>query len=257
MGAIASQSTGVSIFYSAISSGVDQRKHQSSLSLTCVRGIHRWPMNSPHKGPVTRKMFPFDDVIMFFGWLYTGSMWHCLFGQYAIFIVAISFFSYRATVSIRIPHTPRPHTPTPPHSTRSAWSINSGSIELLHKSHNASVPYLTMHQFVTEMCCYKMVHCVTFVWCIMGFVRWVYWKSLSRLQFCHSTKAEPSPVDPFSMDQARSTLKKVGPEFTNVKLGCKAAYTLKYRLCRHLLAILYQHWRFVNTICVKMCSVLI
>ena len=27
-------------------------------------GIHRWPVNSPHKGPVTRKMFPFDDVIM-------------------------------------------------------------------------------------------------------------------------------------------------------------------------------------------------
>ena len=27
-------------------------------------GIHRWPMNSPHKGPVTRKMFPFDYVIM-------------------------------------------------------------------------------------------------------------------------------------------------------------------------------------------------
>ena len=24
----------------------------------------RWPVNSPHKGPVTRKMFPFDDVIM-------------------------------------------------------------------------------------------------------------------------------------------------------------------------------------------------
>ena len=27
-------------------------------------GIHRWPVNSPHRGPVTRKMFPFDDVIM-------------------------------------------------------------------------------------------------------------------------------------------------------------------------------------------------
>ena len=27
-------------------------------------GIHRWPVNSPHKGPVTRKRFPFDDVIM-------------------------------------------------------------------------------------------------------------------------------------------------------------------------------------------------
>ena len=29
-----------------------------------MRGIHRWPVNSPHKGPVTRKMFPFDYVIM-------------------------------------------------------------------------------------------------------------------------------------------------------------------------------------------------
>ena len=42
----------------------DQRKHQSSASLAFVRGIHRWPVNSPHKWPVTRKMFPFDDVVM-------------------------------------------------------------------------------------------------------------------------------------------------------------------------------------------------
>ena len=45
--------------------GADQRKHQSSASLAFVRGIHRRPVNSPHKGPVTRKMFPFDDVIMY------------------------------------------------------------------------------------------------------------------------------------------------------------------------------------------------
>ena len=45
-------------------SGADQIKHQSSASLAFVRGIHRWPVNSPHKGPVMRKMFPFDDVIM-------------------------------------------------------------------------------------------------------------------------------------------------------------------------------------------------
>ena len=43
--------------------GADQRKHQTPV-LTFVRGIHRWPANSPHKGPVTRKMSPFDDVIM-------------------------------------------------------------------------------------------------------------------------------------------------------------------------------------------------
>ena len=42
----------------------DQRKHQSSASLAFVRGIHRSPVNSPHKWPVTRKMFPCDDVIM-------------------------------------------------------------------------------------------------------------------------------------------------------------------------------------------------
>ena len=33
-------------------------------SLAFVRGIRRWPVNSPHKGPVTRKMFSFGDAIM-------------------------------------------------------------------------------------------------------------------------------------------------------------------------------------------------
>ena len=35
-----------------------------NIALAFVMGIHRWPVNSPHKGPVTRKMFPFDDVII-------------------------------------------------------------------------------------------------------------------------------------------------------------------------------------------------
>ena len=64
MGAMASQITILTIVYSAVYSGVDQTKFQSSASLAFVRGIHRWPVNSPHKVPVTRKMFPFDDVIM-------------------------------------------------------------------------------------------------------------------------------------------------------------------------------------------------
>ena len=58
---------------STICSGEDQRRHQSSASLAFARGIHRWPVNSPHKGPVTRKRFPFDDVIIFF--CITGLMW--------------------------------------------------------------------------------------------------------------------------------------------------------------------------------------
>ena len=65
---MASQTTGVSIVYSSVGSGSDQRKHQSTASLAFVRGIHRWPVNSTHKGPVTRKMFPFDDVIMTSPW---------------------------------------------------------------------------------------------------------------------------------------------------------------------------------------------
>ena len=64
MGVMASQITSLTIVYSTVYSGTDQRKHQSSTSLAFVRGIHRWPLNSPHKWPVTRKMFPFDDVIM-------------------------------------------------------------------------------------------------------------------------------------------------------------------------------------------------
>ena len=66
MSAMASQITSLTIVYSTVYSGTDERKHQSSASLAFVRGIHRWPVNSPHKGPVTRKMFPFDDVIMKF-----------------------------------------------------------------------------------------------------------------------------------------------------------------------------------------------
>ena len=64
MGVMASQITSLASVYSTVYLGVDQRKHQSSASLAFVCGIHRGPVNSPHKGPVTRKMFPFDDVIM-------------------------------------------------------------------------------------------------------------------------------------------------------------------------------------------------
>ena len=54
MGAMASQITGVSIVCSTVCSGADQWKHQSSASLAFVKGIHRWPIDSPRKGPVTR-----------------------------------------------------------------------------------------------------------------------------------------------------------------------------------------------------------
>ena len=64
MTTVASQITSLTVVYSIVYSGADQRKHQSSASRVFVRGFHqdRWIPRT--KGPVTRKMVPFDDVIM-------------------------------------------------------------------------------------------------------------------------------------------------------------------------------------------------
>ena len=64
IGTIASQITSLTILYLTVCSGADQRKHQNSSSRAFVRGVHRWPVKSPYKWPVMRKMFPFDDAIM-------------------------------------------------------------------------------------------------------------------------------------------------------------------------------------------------
>ena len=85
MGEMASQITSLTIVYSTVYSDTDQRKHQSSSSLAFVRGIHRGPVNSPHKWPVTRKMFPFDDVIMYV-------THHASWSNESV-ILAISFFN--------------------------------------------------------------------------------------------------------------------------------------------------------------------
>ena len=67
MTTMASQITSLTVVYSIVDSDADQRKHQSSASLAFVCGIHRGPVDSPHKGSVTQKMFPFDEVIMWNG----------------------------------------------------------------------------------------------------------------------------------------------------------------------------------------------
>ena len=85
MGAIASQITSLTIVYSTVYSDADQRKHQSSASLAFVWGIHRGPGNSPHKWPVTRKIFPFDDVIMtFYDTLIVGHTIYTFMSHWAI-----------------------------------------------------------------------------------------------------------------------------------------------------------------------------
>ena len=64
MNAVAPQITGISIVCPTVCSDVHQRKYQSSASLAFVWEIHQWRADSSNKEPVTRKRFPFDDVIM-------------------------------------------------------------------------------------------------------------------------------------------------------------------------------------------------
>ena len=61
---MASQIASVAIVGWNVESGIGQRRHQSSVSLAFVRWILRWPVHSPHKGPVPQKRVPFDDAII-------------------------------------------------------------------------------------------------------------------------------------------------------------------------------------------------
>ena len=107
MGAMVSQITSLTIVYSTVYSGADQRKHQSTASLAFVRGIHRWPVNSPHKSPVTRKLFPFDDVIMQArGQISTESskcemcLFMCVY--FCLWAICLSVLSVCVSVSLRL-----------------------------------------------------------------------------------------------------------------------------------------------------------
>ena len=65
MTTIASQITSLTVVYSTVYSDADQSKHQKLRVTGLCVGNSPGPVNSPHKGPVTRKMFPLDDVIMY------------------------------------------------------------------------------------------------------------------------------------------------------------------------------------------------
>ena len=69
--AMSSEIIGVSMLYPPACSAPDQRMYQSSASFAFVRVIHRCPVDSPHKGPITRKIIPLHDVIM-----RRGELWH-------------------------------------------------------------------------------------------------------------------------------------------------------------------------------------
>ena len=106
MSAMASQISGFSVVCSTVCSGEDQRKHPISKSLACVRGIHGWPVDSLHKGPVTRKMFPFGDVIMHLQchrWYWSTSTEFSPFHKYSACDRLIAGWKHQAYVMDKCP----------------------------------------------------------------------------------------------------------------------------------------------------------
>ena len=136
---MASQITGVSIVYSNFCSGADQRKRKSSASLAFVRGIHRWPVDSPHKGPVTRKMFPFDDVMMIFfislpSWRYHPSASvHTLFPRWRILPEWTSWWPPGFSLDHHRSWSPQEPSIFPPSSSPSSWRLKGMGALLIRR----------------------------------------------------------------------------------------------------------------------------
>ena len=93
MSGMTSQIISVSIVYSIVCSGADQRKHQSSAALAFVRGIHRWPLHSRTKGQWRGKCYH----------LMTSS-WNTVTGNMSDFICCrVSFcFGYMNSVLVTL-----------------------------------------------------------------------------------------------------------------------------------------------------------
>ena len=104
MSAMASQITSIMMVYSTVYSGADRRKHQSSASLAFERGIHRWPVNSMHKEPVTQKCFPFDDVIMWKGFMVPNSQQVMRNGYYRVNGIPLRYNAVNFLIITRIRH---------------------------------------------------------------------------------------------------------------------------------------------------------
>ena len=104
MCAVVSQITSLTSVHSTVCSGSDQRKHHGSASLAFARGIYRWLVDSPHKGPVTRKKVPFDDVIttsdlcLFMLWIWHGEFVSLSFHTWSQYRYYFSHTCYDSTL---------------------------------------------------------------------------------------------------------------------------------------------------------------
>ena len=205
MGAIASQITRLTIVYPTVYSGASQRKPQISASLAFVRGIRRWPVNSPHKWPVARKMFSFDDVIMrvkyvmlLFGrWMYALLLHQSVFqvnatGPWLVMLGADSFsvmkynilgIYYEPNSTVAILGHMADSNPPPSTNLSAVYVSNSTSanisigstVEDLQLNNASALPNLQPLIIRGNRNVYKFTH--------YRFWRWLlfFWKSFSEL----------------------------------------------------------------------------
>ena len=161
-GTMVPQITSLTIVYSNAYSGTDQRRLKSSASLAFVRGIHRWPVNSPHKGPVTWKMFPFDDVLMM-AWVPCGAQ-----SWVASMLIRLTWL-YISSLGTRgsDEYTWRQMHP------HMAWINSKRQIELF-------IMQIFMNIFKLNFLCWKLSIHVTFVHIPWGSVCWYLDKELHR-----------------------------------------------------------------------------
>ena len=166
MSTMASDITSLSIVCSSVSSGAHQRKHQSSAPLVFMRGIHRWPVNSPYKGPVTRKMFPFDDVIMIPCYITPCTrqfvrLWNCNLYHKMLFCTKISSMIWVPAIHRKLTYR------------RNSLKISPQQLQFYnHLQQNTSV--LISHQLSVigmDVCCKLIRPLITGNWYILMYER--------------------------------------------------------------------------------------
>ena len=116
MSAMPSQITSLTIIYSNVYPGANQRKHKSSASLVVVRGIHWWPVDSPQKRPVTQKMFPYDALYSTYRqialhvipttWIFQFKRSNIAPNQMKLLLIIIDEFTCGFFITLKILHHP-------------------------------------------------------------------------------------------------------------------------------------------------------
>ena len=154
---MASQITGFPIVCSIVCSGADHRKYQSSASLAFVRGIHQWPVVFPHKGPVTRKTFPFDGVVL------TPRCHYSMVQKYnTILNIHGTLWLQKRHLITRLQWLAIPSSsPSSPHYndvTWASWRLSSLTLGLFVQNHvQDNVKDITKHCNIAPLCGYRPV----------------------------------------------------------------------------------------------------